>query len=107
MVSLRPGGFGGDVARREAGAAGGQDQVGLGGVVTQRVGDLADLIGQRGGCGGGDAFVQQHLHQGGAGAVHLRPGGAAIADREDDGADARIEAFSHFTSLTGLNDGRV
>ena len=50
--------------------------------MAQGVGDLADLVGQRGGAGDFEAGLLQQLCDGRAGSIDLRAGRAAIADGE-------------------------
>src|ERR1700738_4705527 len=77
------GGLRGDVAGGEAGASGGDDEVGRAGVGAEEGGNLVELVGESEGFDGGYARSLQELHDGGAGAVDLQPGGAAGGGGED------------------------
>ncbi len=80
-----------DVAGREAGAAGGDNEIGLGGVMAQGVGDEVEFVRQRLGGEVVDAGLSQERDDGRSGAVGLGSGGAAVADGEDDSSGAALK----------------
>ena len=96
------GGFGSDVAGGEAGSAGRHNEVGGDGLGAEGVGDLVEFVGQDVGLDAGDTCGLKEVYDGGAGEVGLEPGGAAVADGEDDGAGICAEWRCHLTSLREL-----
>ncbi len=80
-------GFGGDVAGRESGASGGEDEVDGSGVcpVAEGGGDLRLLVGDDGG-GDFDGAGGEKGGEGGAAEIGAVPGGTLVTDGEDGGS---------------------
>ena len=79
--------FGGDVARRETGASGGDDERVVGGGCAEGGGDLCGLVGDES-CGGGGALLGEDTDESRTGKVGLGAGVAAVADGNDGGVSA-------------------
>jgi hypothetical protein len=94
-VADQAGGFGGDVAGGEAGAAGGDKQVMVDGVGAEGGGDLVEFVGEGEGVDGEDACFRKEADDGGAGEVGLLAVEAAVADGEDDGPGVWGEVLVH------------
>lgn len=85
-VADQPGGIGSDIARREAGASGGNDEVCSACMVTQGLDDLVEVVRKGMGSGVVDTRFHQKASDGGTGEVLLGPLEAAVADGKDDGS---------------------
>ena len=97
ISSARPGtsrrgdgqrGFGRNVARSQAGAAGGDNEAGARSSGAQRGDKLIELVGKGDGFDDFGARGGQDADQGRAGEVRLGAGEAAVADGQDDGGAA-------------------
>jgi len=85
-VGDEAGGLGRDIAGGQAGAAGGEDQVGGLGVTAQGRGDVVELVGEDFGDRGCQTGLLEQTNDGRAGEVRHLAAGAAVADGEHDGA---------------------
>ena len=103
------GGFGGDVARSEAGAAGGEDEGCRLGVAAEGGGDQVELVGEGLGDWGWNACLLEEGDDDGAGEIDLLAPEAAVADGEDDGAGLGGKDGGHriqFTVAAGSPKGQ-
>ena len=98
-VAYQAGRLRSDVAEGQARASGGDDEVSLGGVMAQRVGDFAKLVRQRGRLRFGHAGALQQPRNSRPGTIFLGAGGTAVADGEHDGFAVAMKSRSHRTSL--------
>jgi hypothetical protein len=100
------GGLGGDVARGEAGAAGGDDEVCIGGVLVEGFYDEIELVGEGLGVGFVDTGGGEHADDLGTGGVFLLAFEAAVADGEDHCPETDGEPLFHLSSVMGDRLGR-
>src|SRR5882757_9222079 len=91
-VADQPGGLGSDVARSEAGASGGDDEIRSTRMVAKRLRDRVEVVWQ----GMSGRMMNTRFHQkasdSGAREVLLGPLEAAVADGKDDGTSIWTEA---------------
>lgn len=90
------GGFRGDVARGDAGSAGGDDEASFGGGVAEEVFDEALVVGDGGAAEDGKAVGLELAGDGRSGFVGAAALRGGIADGDDDGRERRREGRRKF-----------